>query len=206
MEPFVTFSGVAAAIPYENIDTDTIIPSREMKRVSKIGLGEGLFAGWRYNRPDKRIINPEFILNRAAYKHTSILLGGKNFGCGSSREHAAWALKEFGIRTIIAPSFGAIFYGNCIRNSILPICLPISRIKRLIIATESDPQKHLVTIDLASQSIKVTDSTNFCFEISEIHKEMLLEGLDDTLLTERSTAAIEAFEEKDRRLRPWIYL
>ena len=206
MEPFVPFSGVAAAILYENIDTDTIIPSREMKRVSKIGLGDGLFAGWRYIRPDKRTINPEFILNRAAYEHTSILLAGKNFGCGSSREHAVWALKEYGIRAIIAPSFGSIFYGNCLRNSILPMCLSIHKIKRLIIATESNPEEYLVTIDLASQSIKVNDGTNFNFEISEIHKEMLLEGLDDILITERRIAEIEAFEEKDRRLRPWIYL
>ena len=133
MKPFVTHEGLAAPIMRVNIDTDTIIPSREMRHVSKRGLGAGLFAGWRYLNGDrkKREINPEFILNRPGYANASILLVGSNFGCGSSREHAVWALLEYGFRAVVAPSFGSIFYHNAMRNGLLPVRLPESSINAL---------------------------------------------------------------------------
>jgi 3-isopropylmalate/(R)-2-methylmalate dehydratase small subunit len=206
MESFTSCSGVAAAILLDNIDTDAIIPSREMKLVSKTGLSAGLFATWRYTLPGSRHKNSEFILNQPDYANTSILLVGANFGCGSSREHAVWALKEFGVRAIIAPSFGSIFYGNCIRNAVLPVTLSIDLIKRLARATHSNPQNHLITVDLVLQSVKVDDIVCFDFEFSSTHREMLLNGLDDISMTERWNRDIEEFEKYDRELRPWIYL
>ena len=190
----------------ENIDTDAIIPSREMQKVAKSGLSAGLFAGWRYKDPISRQINPEFVLNKTDYQNTQIILAGKNFGCGSSREHAVWALKEFGIKAVIAPSFGRIFLGNCIRNCILPISLPGDQLKELISATEIDPQKVLIQVDLLSQCVEVVGLVKFNFEFDQASKEILLEGLDPISLTERSSREIINFEELDRENRPWIYL
>ena len=190
----------------ENIDTDAIIPSREMQKVAKSGLSAGLFAGWRYKDPISRQINPEFVLNKTDYQNTQIILAGKNFGCGSSREHAVWALKEFGIKAVIAPSFGRIFLGNCIRNCILPISLPGDQLKELISATEIDPQKFLIQVDLLSQCVEVVGLVKFNFEFDQASKEILLEGLDPISLTERSSREIINFEELDRENRPWIYL
>ena len=142
-------TGVAAVLMRDNIDTDQIIPSREMKTVSRSGLGEGLFAGWRYTDPGTRTPNPDFVLNRAALKTASILISGENFGCGSSREHAVWALQEFGFRVIIAKSFGEIFHGNCIRNGVLPITLDVAQVSKL--SDRSASAK--LTIDLEQQVI-----------------------------------------------------
>ena len=206
MEPFKTFRGVGAPLLRENIDTDAIIPSREMQKVSKSGLSGGLFAGWRYKDSMSREINPEFVLNKTDYQNTQIILAGKNFGCGSSREHAVWALKEFGIKAVIAPSFGRIFLGNCIRNCILPISLREEQLKELISATESDPQKYLIQVDLLSQCIEVIGLIKFNFEFDQASKEILLEGLDSISLTERSSREIMDFEKRDRENRPWIYL
>ena len=138
-EKFEQHRGVAAPMVQANIDTDAIIPSREMKRVSKQGLGEGLFAGWRYSEVGGREPNPDFVLNRPEYRGCSILLAGPNFGCGSSREHAVWALKEFGIRAILAPSFGAIFANNCIRNGLLPLVIDEAVIAAIAPWVEADP-------------------------------------------------------------------
>ena len=206
MKPFKPFSGVAAPLLRENIDTDTIIPSREMQKVSRSGLGDGLFAGWRYKDPISREINPEFVLNKAQYENARIILAGKNFGCGSSREHAVWALKEFGIKAIIAPSFGSIFLGNCIRNCVLPLSLPQKHLKKLICVTQSNPQKYLINVDLLSQSIEVIGIIKLNFAFDQADKEILIEGLDAISLTEKSSREITEFEERDRKIRPWIYL
>lgn len=177
-----------------NIDTDAIIPSREMKKVSKRGLSEGLFAGWRYLSNDSRAINPDFILNDPYYNDAQILLSGDNFGCGSSREHAVWALHEYGIRVIIAPSFGAIFYKNCIRNGILPIVLNEEIIAKF--------DKGLIEINLEDQKINESIS----FEIAAADKEMLLQGLDDIDLNLKHMDQIKIFEKDDRKNRAWAYL
>jgi len=205
MEAFQVHRGVAAPLLRNNIDTDAIIPSREMKRVSKQGLGEGLFAAWRYTLPGGREPNPDFVLNHADYAGTSILLGGLNFGCGSSREHAVWALKEFGIRAVIAPSFGSIFYSNCIRNGILPVVLDETKLSELAAAVEAEPQSAQIEIDLPKQEVLSPDGIRYGFELDSGHKRMLLEGLDGIALTLQHAADIDAFESKDRAARPWIY-
>ena len=204
MEAFETHRGVAAPLLRNNIDTDAIIPSREMKRVSKQGLGEGLFAAWRYTLPGGRETNPDFVLNRPEYAGTSILLGGLNFGCGSSREHAVWALKEYGIRAVIAPSFGSIFYSNCVRNGILPIVLEEALISALANCVERSPQQEQVQIDLPAQTISASHAEHH-FELDAGHKRMLLEGLDGIALTLDHAAEIDRFEAQDRQNRPWIY-
>lgn len=206
MEKFTQHIGIAAPIPRVNVDTDAIIPSREMKRVSKLGLGEGLFAGWRYTEPGGREPNPEFVLNQEAYANTSILLSGPNFGCGSSREHAAWALKEYGICAIITPSFGSIFYQNCVRNGILPIVLEDTAVKALAALVAVDPQNQRITIDLEKQTVTGPDQTLYPFELEASHRDMLLQGLDPIALTLTQQACIDEFEQSDRKQRPWAYL
>ncbi len=204
MKKLVTHQGVTAPLLRTNIDTDAIIPSREMKLVSKKGLGEGLFAGWRYTEAGGRAPNPDFILNKEAYKNTSILLSSKNFGCGSSREHAVWALAEYGIRVIIASSFGAIFYGNCTRNGILPVVLPDEVIVELAAQIE-DPQKDKVTVDLAEKVVISVKGEKHPFIISKGCREMLLEGLDQIGVTMRQGADIVNFESLYSKRRSWLY-
>lgn len=206
MEKFEQHTGIAAPILRINIDTDAIIPSREMKLVSKQGLGEGLFAGWRYTLPGGRELNRDFILNKPEYKGSSIILSGSNFGCGSSREHAVWALKEYGIRAIIAPSFGSIFYQNCIRNGILPICLGDSTVASLAQQVAERPQQQRITIDLESQQVYAQPDNKHTFEIEHSHREMLLQGLDAIALTQAMDDQIQAFEERDKAHRSWSYL
>lgn len=202
-KPFRQHSGMAAVLMHDNIDTDQIIPSREMKAVSRQGLGEGLFAGWRYMAPGTRDLDVDFILNRAAQAGTTILISGENFGCGSSREHAAWALKEYGIRVIFAKSFGEIFHGNCIRNGILPIALPGAEIDA--IASVSAPAK--MHIDLLKQVAECEQLPNWQanFEISAFAKRLLIEGLDPIDLTLTNKDQIERFFEADALARPWVY-
>lgn len=204
---FLRHSGVAAPLLIDNIDTDQIIPSREMKAVSRDGLGEALFAGWRYQAPGGRTENPDFVLNRQAYRGAVFLIGGQNFGCGSSREHAVWALKEFGIRAIVAPSFGEIFFGNCIRNGILPIVADGGAVRALARFVEADPQDHLLTIDLPQQKVsaKGADKLEVDFEVDAYAKRLLTEGLDPIGLTLKREAEIEAFLSADAASRPWIY-
>lgn len=206
MDKFTVLTAIAAPLLRINVDTDAIIPSREMKRVSKEGLGEGLFAGWRYTEPGSRIENPAFILNRSPYSRAQILLSGANFGCGSSREHAVWALAEWGIRAIVAPSFGAIFYGNCVRNGILPIVLPDERIKTMAAGVEADPENRQITIDLEQCTITGPDGHTDSFEIAPADREMLMEGLDAIAVTMKRDDEILAFQARDRLRRPWIYL
>jgi 3-isopropylmalate/(R)-2-methylmalate dehydratase small subunit len=206
MEKFTRLTAIAAPLLRINIDTDAIIPSREMKKVSKVGLAEGLFAGWRYTAPGSREENPEFVLNRAPYRQAKILLTGANFGCGSSREHAVWALHEWGIRAIIAPSFGAIFYGNCVRNGILPVVLAQDIVEHLAALVEADPAKNQLTVDLDACVATASDGAKHPFDIAPADREMLLEGLDSIALTMKRDDEILAFQVRDRLRRPWIYL
>lgn len=206
MQPFDVLTAVAAPLLRANVDTDAIIPSREMKSVSKSGLADGLFAGWRYTAIGGRDPDPQFVLNQPAYAGTRILLAGDNFGCGSSREHAVWALLEYGIRAVVAPSFAPIFHGNCVRNGLLPVRLEAATIARLAEAVASDPQRRHLTVDLVRQRVSGPDGLEFGFQVEPEEREMLLEGLDAIDLTLRQRDAIEAFLSRDRAQRPWIYL
>lgn len=204
-EPLDIHEGIAAPLLINNIDTDQIIPSREMKTVSKAGLGEGLFAGWRYLAPDSRKLAPEFVLNKAGYAGATILLAGENFGCGSSREHAVWALSEYGIRVIIAASFGEIFFGNCARNGILPLVLKASEIKDIAEWVAADPQSNQLTINLEKQCVEIRGDVTYAFETDPYHKRLLTEGHDPIGLTLSYQDTIDAFFDRDKSHRPWIY-
>lgn len=204
MQPFTVWRGVAASMLRANIDTDAIIPSREMKLVSKLGLGGGLFAQERYLDADARELNPAFILNRPEYVDCSILLAGANFGCGSSREHAVWALKEFGIRAILAPSFGSIFANNCVRNGLLPVPLAMPVIEQVSAWVSLDPASHRVTVDLEAQQVEAGE-LSLAFSIDAGARQMLLAGLDAIALTLTRWDVIEAFDTARRESRPWLY-
>lgn len=203
MQAFTQHTGIAAPLLRINVDTDAIIPSREMKTTGKRGLADGLFAGWRYLVQGGREPNPEFVLNQPAYEDASILLSGANFGCGSSREHAVWALAEYGIRCIIAPSFGAIFHNNCIRNGLLPLTLDDAIIKRLAATLAHGAT---LSIDLQRCVISAQDGTAIRFQIEPAQRLMLLEGLDAIGLTLKSQTLIDAHLERDCTARPWAYL
>jgi len=206
MEKFTRLTGIAAPLLRINVDTDAIIPSREMKKVSKVGLAEGLFAGWRYKTPGSRDENPDFILNQEPYRRAQILLAGANFGCGSSREHAVWALAEWGIRAIVAPSFGAIFQGNCVRNGILPVVLDNAAVEDLARQVAADPERNRIGVDLVTGRLTAPDGSEHAFEVAPADREMLLEGLDGIALTMKRDDEILAFQGRDRLRRPWIYL
>jgi 3-isopropylmalate/(R)-2-methylmalate dehydratase small subunit len=197
MTPFTTLTAIASPLIRDNIDTDAIIPSREMKSTGKTGLAVGLFAPWRYTDAATRSPNPDFVLNDAKYQNAQVLLSGANFGCGSSREHAVWALAEYGIRCIVAESFAPIFFNNCIRNGVLPVIWPKDAISEIAGKT--------VTIDLANQSI--FNGTHYrLFHIDEESKSMLIDGLDAIDLTLKHKHAIAAWLSADRQQRPWVYL
>ncbi len=206
MQPFTTLTAIAAPLLRANVDTDAIIPSREMKTVGKTGLADGLFAGWRYTAIGGREPNPQFVLNQGAFAGARILLSGDNFGCGSSREHAVWALHEYGFRAVVAPSYSPIFYGNCIRNGIVPVRLAADSIAAIASWVQGDPPRHLLTVDLLQCRVYAGSGLDFKFDIEAEPRLMLLEGLDGIDLTLKSRPSIEAFLERDRRSRPWIYL
>ena len=201
MRAFDEHVGVAMPLPEDNINTDVIIPSREMRSVSKSGLADGLFAPWRYLDPDSREENPSFAMNKTTYRDASILIAGKNFGCGSSREHAVWALMEAGFRVIIAESFATIFYNNALRNGLLAIALD----RRLVDALVAPVRVETLSVNLADQTISA-GAMVVRFDIDPDAKEMLLEGIDEIALTQRNAASIDTFERRDRENRPWIYL
>lgn len=205
METFTHISAVAAPLMRVNIDTDIIIPSREMKRVSKKGLSDGLFAGWRYTDPAARSPDPEFVLNDPRYLSTQILIAGANFGCGSSREHAVWALAEYGIRAIIAPSFSAIFYNNCISNGILPVELPEAMVDALAMEAVGG-SSGVFGIDLQEKQITPPDGSSVPFEIEATARQILLDGLDPIERTLNRADAITAFEAKRFTANPWAKL
>lgn len=196
MKPVSTITSPAVPLLRDNIDTDTIIPSREMKTTGRTGLAGGLFAPWRYTDAAARIADPAFALNRPEAAGARVLLAGANFGCGSSREHAVWALAEFGIEAVIAPSFAPIFKGNCIRNGLLPIELPEDVVRSLGWRT--------LTIDLAAQTVSAGDES-WPFAIDSEARAMLLEGLDAIDLTLKQGQAIRDWLAGDRQRRPWAY-
>lgn len=198
MSPFPQpLTGVAAPLLVDNVDTDTIIPSREMRSTGRTGLADGLFAPWRYTDAESRAENPEFVLNQPKLRNARILLGGANFGCGSSREHAVWALAEWGIHCVVAESFAPIFRGNCVRNGILPIALD-----RAAVDTLANTE---ITVDLAAQQVRAGDTVH-PFDIDPEAKQMLAEGLDaiDLTLTQRDD--ILRWTTADREQRSWVYL
>ena len=211
MEPLRELTAVAAPLLRDNIDTDAIIPSREMKTVSKTGLADGLFAGWRYTAIGGRELDPSFVLNQSAYAGTRILLGGANFGCGSSREHAVWALHEYGIRAVIAPSFAPIFAGNCIRNGLAPVRLPAEAVAAFATHVATDPQGRPITVDVVRGEVRADSggtgsALRHGFTLDAESRAMLLEGLDAIDLTLKHRADIDAFLAADRVARPWVYL
>tara|TARA_Y100000590_G_scaffold359115_1_gene414813 strand:- start:1191 stop:1820 length:630 start_codon:yes stop_codon:yes gene_type:complete len=203
MNPVKIISGIAAPLLRINVDTDAIIPSREIKAVSKKGLSEGLFSEWRYTSISDRKPNDEFILNREPYNRSAILLTGDNFGCGSSREHAVWALQEWGIKALIGTTFGSIFYGNCIRNGLLPIKLSSNDIQRMIQHVEKDPVSNQVVIDLEKLSINF-GSSEIVFDFDKKYQTLLLEGLDEIQQTLKLDNEISSFEEKHLERNPWL--
>ncbi|CAN5479332.1 3-isopropylmalate dehydratase small subunit [soil metagenome] len=205
MIPFDSFRSIAVPLLRDNVDTDAIIPSREMKTVGKTGLAEGLFAGWRYRTLDGRDPDPAFVLNDPAYAQGRILFSGGNFGCGSSREHAAWALAEYGFRAIVAPSFNPIFRGNCVRNGIVPVELDASAIWDEIGHAPS-PVLLDVLIDLPSQTLTIPSGKSWHFAMDAESKAMLIGGLDAIDLTLQRKDAIARFRAQDRTARPWAYL
>ena len=205
MEPFTILTAVAAPLIRDNIDTDAIIPSREMKTVAKDGLSDGLFAGWRYLGIGGREPDRGFVLNDPAYAGARILLAGDNFGCGSSREHAVWALAEYGFRAILAPSFSPIFAANCVRNGLAPVVLAAAAVGHIAEQVEAEPQAKQVTVDLVRGVVIAPDGAESRFELEAEAREMLLEGLDGIDLTLKSKDRIAAFRANDRLIRPWIY-
>jgi 3-isopropylmalate/(R)-2-methylmalate dehydratase small subunit len=201
MDKFDTITGVAAPLPLINVDTDMIIPKQFLKTIKRSGLGVSLFDEMRYDETGAE--RPDFVLNRPAYRDAQILVAGENFGCGSSREHAPWALLDFGIRAVIAPSYADIFYNNCFKNGILPIVLPADQVE----AVMADAQKGAnarIAVDLEAQEVRLTDGTAFAFEVDPFKKHCLLEGLDEIGLTEAKAAAIDAFEAQAAQARPWV--
>lgn len=203
MNPVKIISGVAAPLLRINIDTDAIIPSREIKAVSKKGLSEGLFSEWRYTSMTDRTPNDKFVLNQEPYNRSTILLTGDNFGCGSSREHAVWALQEWGIKAVIGTTFGSIFYENCIRNGLLPIMLSSSDIQKLIDYVEKDPASNQIMVDLEKLSINF-GSSEIVFDFDKKYQTLLLEGLDEIQQTLKLDNEISSFEEKHLERNPWL--
>ena len=200
MDKFTTLSGVAAPLPIVNVDTDMIIPKDYLKTIKRTGLGTGLFAEMRYNEDGSE--NPDFILNKPAYRNAKILVAGDNFGCGSSREHAPWALLDFGIRCVISTSFADIFYNNCFKNGILPIVVSQEDLDKLMDDAERGSNATL-TVDLEAQEIHGPDGGVVRFEIDAFKKHCLLNGLDDIGLTMAKAAKIDSYESKLAENRPW---
>ncbi|GGA60471.1 3-isopropylmalate dehydratase small subunit [Nitratireductor aestuarii] len=200
MEKFTKLTGVAAPLPIVNIDTDMIIPKDYLKTIKRTGLGSGLFAEMRFNEDGSE--NPDFVLNKPAYRNAQILVAGDNFGCGSSREHAPWALLDFGIRCVIATSFADIFYNNCFKNGILPIVVRPDELDKLM-DDASRGSNATLTVDLEAQEIHGPDGGTIKFEIDAFKKHCLLNGLDDIGLTLEKGAAITSFEQKNAETRPW---
>jgi 3-isopropylmalate/(R)-2-methylmalate dehydratase small subunit len=201
MDSFTTLEGVAAPLKIINVDTDMIIPKQYLKTIKRTGLGKGLFSEQRYN--DDGSENPDFVLNKPAYRNARILVAGDNFGCGSSREHAPWALLDFGIRCVISTSFGDIFYNNCFKNGILPIRVTQDELDKLFNDAERGANA-TITVDLAAQEIRGPDGGAIHFEIYAFRKHCLINGLDDIGLTMEKSAAIGTFEAKASAARPWL--
>jgi 3-isopropylmalate/(R)-2-methylmalate dehydratase small subunit len=201
MDKFTTLTGVAAPLEIMNVDTDMIIPKQYLKTIKRTGLGAGLFSEMRFN--DDGSENPDFVLNKPSYRHAKILVAGDNFGCGSSREHAPWALLDFGIRCVISTSFADIFYNNCFNNGILPVVVSESDLEKLFDDARRGANATL-TVDLQAQEIHGPDGGTVTFNIDPARKNKLLNGLDDIGVTMEKTPAIATFEQKTAASRPWI--
>ena len=201
MEPFNKLEGVAAPLNMINVDTDMIIPKQYLKTIQRTGLGKALFDEMRHNQDGSE--KPEFVLNKPAYRGAKILVTGDNFGCGSSREHAPWALLDFGIRCVIAPSFADIFYGNCFKNGILPIKLPQADVDKLM-DDAGRGANAVISIDLEKQEIRGPDGGMIKFEVDDFRKQCLLNGWDDIDLTMRNEDKITSFEAQQKTQTPWL--
>ncbi|MCW5770237.1 MAG: 3-isopropylmalate dehydratase small subunit [Rhodospirillaceae bacterium] len=201
MDKFDKLTGVAAPLPRINVDTDAIIPKQYLKTIKRTGLKIGLFQEWRTRRDGSE--NPDFVLNKPAYKNSKIIVAGENFGCGSSREHAPWALLDFGIRCVIAPSFGDIFFNNCFKNGMLPIVLPQAEVDKLMQDAEKGANA-VLTIDLEKQEITRPDGGTIKFDIDPFRKYCLLNGLDDVGLTLQKKDRIDSYESQRRQSMPWL--
>ena len=201
MQKFTTLTAVAAPLPMINVDTDMIIPKQFLKTIQRTGLGKHLFDEMRYTTDGKEV--PDFVLNKPAYRKAEILVAGQNFGCGSSREHAPWALLDFGIRCVIATSFADIFYNNCFKNGILPIKLPREDIAKLMDDAERGANA-VVTVDLEKQEIRGPDGGMIKFDVDPFRKQCLLNGWDDIGLTMRNEKSIDDFEARRKLQTPWM--
>ena len=201
MDKFEKISGIAAPMPLINIDTDMIIPKVFLKTIKRSGLGVNLFDEMRYQ--DDGSENPDFVLNKPQYRETEILVAGDNFGCGSSREHAPWAIKDFGIRCVISTSYADIFFNNCFKNGILPIVLPQAQVDMLIKDAEKGSNAR-IEVDLEAQTVTTSDGETFSFEVDAFKKHCLLNGLDDIGLTMEKAASIDAYESKLQLSHPWV--
>jgi 3-isopropylmalate/(R)-2-methylmalate dehydratase small subunit len=201
MEKFTTLTGVAAPINMINVDTDMIIPKNYLKTIKRTGLGKALFAEMRYDEAGRE--KPDFVLNKGPYRNATIIVAGNNFGCGSSREHAPWALLDFGIRSVIAPSFADIFFGNTFKNGILPIRLSEARVNQLLRFLLELPGAE-ITIDLPAQTVTCPDGQVDSFDIDPFRKNCLINGLDDIGLTMQMGDSISAYEARNKQNRPWL--
>jgi 3-isopropylmalate/(R)-2-methylmalate dehydratase small subunit len=211
MEPFVTHTGLVAPLDRANVDTDAIIPKQFLKSIKRSGFGPNLFDAWRYldqGEPgmdnSRRPLNPNFVLNQPRYRGASILLARENFGCGSSREHAPWALLDFGFRAVIAPSYADIFFNNCFKNGVLPIVLPAAGVDLLFHEVLAEPGYRL-TVDLPAQAVITPSGNTHAFDIDPFRKHCLVNGLDEIGLTLQHVDEIKAFEAKRRAEQPWLF-
>jgi 3-isopropylmalate/(R)-2-methylmalate dehydratase small subunit len=202
MQKFTVLTGVAAPLPMVNVDTDRIIPARFLKTIKRTGLGKSLFNDIRYEPDGKE--KPDFVLNQAPYRKAQVLIAGENFGCGSSREHAPWALSDFGIRCVIAPSFADIFFNNCFKNGVLPIKLPHDVVSQLMEDAKRGANATF-TIDLEKQVIVRPDGQTVAFDVEPFRKHCLLNGLDDIGLTLEKRSSIDSYEGTQRTSQPWLY-
>jgi 3-isopropylmalate/(R)-2-methylmalate dehydratase small subunit len=211
VKPFITLTGLVAPLNRANVDTDAIIPKQFLKSIKRTGFGPNAFDEWRYldhGEPgmdsSKRPLNPHFVLNEARYQGAQVLLGRENFGCGSSREHAPWALEDYGFRAIIAPSFADIFYNNCFKNGLLPIVLDAAIVDQLFKETEAT-EGYQLTVDLSAQTVTTPGGQSFAFKVDEFRKYCLLNGLDDIGLTLQHVGEIKAYEERRKAEAPWLF-
>lgn len=211
MQQFTVVTGLVAPLDRAHVDTDQIIPKQFLKSIKRTGFGVNLFDEWRYldeGQPGQdcrlRPLNPDFVLNQPRYQGAQVLLARQNFGCGSSREHAPWALDEYGFRTVIAPSFADIFYNNCFKNGLLPVVLPEAQVDQLF-AECAATVGYTLTVDLAAQAVITPSGERFTFEVDAFRKHCLLQGLDDIGLTLQDRAAIQAFEARAQAARPWVF-
>ncbi|SNX72905.1 3-isopropylmalate dehydratase small subunit [Cereibacter ovatus] len=201
MDKFTKLTGVAAPMPLVNIDTDMIIPKQFLKTIQRSGLGKNLFDEMRYTQDGTEIA--DFVLNQPAYRKAEIIVAGDNFGCGSSREHAPWALLDFGIRCVISTSFADIFYNNCFKNGILPIVMPAEVVAVLMDDARKGANARM-TVDLEAQTVTTSDGQSFPFQVDSFRRHCLMNGLDDIGLTLEKAAAIDGFEKRASTLRPWV--